>query len=73
MGEYEGWVGWADAGAWVIHVVLIVLAKLVINEIPGVSDSVKWTIVNLGYMAVRAKLTHAGIVHHVPFCARHTF
>lgn len=42
-----------DTGAWVIHVLLIVVAKLIINELPGVSDSIKWTIINVGYMAVR--------------------
>jgi hypothetical protein len=40
-------------GAWVIHIVLIVLAKMIVNEIPGISDAVKWTIVNVGYMIVR--------------------
>ncbi|WFC96920.1 hypothetical protein MBRA1_003586 [Malassezia brasiliensis] len=37
-------------GAWVIHVVLIVIAKLLVNELPGISNSVKWTMVNVGYM-----------------------
>lgn len=45
-------------GAWVIHVVLIVIAKLLVNELPGISNSVKWSMVNLGYMAVRACPTH---------------
>ncbi|WFD41458.1 hypothetical protein MPSI1_000085 [Malassezia psittaci] len=37
-------------GAWVIHVLLIAVAKLIINEVPGISDSVRWTLVNVGYM-----------------------
>lgn len=52
-------------GAWVIHVVLVVLAKLIINEIPGISDSIKWTIINLGYMMVR--YTHSRQVSYVIF------
>ena len=46
------------AGAWVIHVVLITLAKLIINEVPGISDAVKWSIVNLGYMLVSYCIFH---------------
>lgn len=49
----KGALSMLTAGAWVIHVVLVVLAKLIINEIPGISDSIKWTIINLGYMMVR--------------------
>lgn len=37
---------------------LIVLAKMVINEIPGISDSVRWTMINLGYMAVSFIMFH---------------
>lgn len=49
-------------GAWVIHVVLVVLAKLIINEIPGISDSIKWTMINLGYMVVRGDSLHTGFL-----------
>ncbi|WFD35935.1 hypothetical protein MCUN1_002806 [Malassezia cuniculi] len=45
-------------GAWVIHIVLIVLAKMIVNEIPGISDAIKWTIVNIGYMVVTYILFH---------------
>ena len=45
-------------GAWVIHIVLIVLAKMIVNEIPGVSNALKWTIVNVGYMLVTYILFH---------------
>ncbi|WFD19825.1 hypothetical protein MCAP1_002065 [Malassezia caprae] len=45
-------------GAWVIHVVLVVLAKLIINEIPGISNSIKWTIINVGYMIVSYVIFH---------------
>lgn len=48
-----------------IHVVLIVVAKIIINEVPGISDSVKWTLVNLGYMAVSFIMFHC--VQGTPF------
>ena len=48
-----GGVVQADAaGAWAIHIVLILLAKVLIDAIPGMTQDVSWTIVNLGYMAV---------------------
>lgn len=40
------------SGAWVIHPVLILGAKVLIDAIPGMTQDVSWTIVNLGYMAV---------------------
>ena len=42
----------SHAGAWLIHPVLILLAKVLIDAIPGMTQDVSWTIVNLGYMAV---------------------
>lgn len=49
---------WVNApGAWAIHPVLILLAKILIDAIPGMTQDVSWTIVNLGYMAVRLQLT----------------
>lgn len=40
------------AGAWVIHVVLIVLGKILLDVVPGMEQDVSWTFVNLGYIAV---------------------
>lgn len=40
------------AGAWVIHVVLILFAKILLDVIPGMPQDLSWTIVNLGYIAV---------------------
>jgi hypothetical protein len=48
-------------GAWVIHPVLILLAKVMVDAIPGMTQDVSWTIVNLGYMAVGQKLNQADI------------
>lgn len=39
-------------GAWVIHVVLIMLGKILVDVVPGMEQDTSWTIVNLGYMAV---------------------
>lgn len=61
----------AHTGAWVIHVVLIVIAKLLVNELPGISNSVKWSMVNLGYMAVRRHRLTPGVLHHVPLRPGH--
>ena len=43
----------ARAGAWLIHVVLIASAILLLETIPGMSQDLTWTIVNLGYLSVR--------------------
>lgn len=40
-------------GAWLIHVVLIVLAIVLLETIPGMSQDLTWSIVNLGYLFVR--------------------
>lgn len=70
-----------EAGAWAIHIVLILLAKVLIDAIPGMTQDVSWTIVNLGYMAVgcrgaarrgrrwTTRLT-TGVVPHVSSCHR---
>ena len=40
-------------GAWMIHVVLIATGKLTIDAIPGMTQNISWTAVNLSYLAVR--------------------
>jgi hypothetical protein len=40
-------------GAWMIHVVLIATGKVIIDAIPGVTQNISWTAVNLTYLAVR--------------------
>lgn len=44
------------AGAWLIHPVLVLVAKILIDAIPGMTQDVSWTIVNLTYMAVSPAL-----------------
>lgn len=39
-------------GAWLIHPVLICCGKLLIDAIPGMTQDVSWTIVNLSYITV---------------------
>jgi hypothetical protein len=42
------------SGAWLIHVVLITVGKIIIDNIPGISQQISWTLVNLLYLAVRS-------------------
>jgi hypothetical protein len=44
-------------GAWMIHVVLIATGKVIIDAIPGVTQNLSWTAVNLTYLAVRLHTT----------------
>lgn len=39
-------------GAWLIHVVLILLGKIIMDIIPGMTQQISWTMVNLCYLAV---------------------
>lgn len=64
---------WVDSpGAWVIHPVLILGAKLLVDAVPGMENSLSWTIVNLGYMIVSCPLHgprgEAGRVERCPEC-----
>ncbi|RSH88487.1 uncharacterized protein EHS24_001032 [Apiotrichum porosum] len=52
-------------GAWVIHPVLIMGAKLLIDSIPGMQADISWTIVNIGYMVLSFIMFHQ--VTGVPF------
>lgn len=40
-------------GAWLIHPVLILTAKVFIDALPSMTQPYSWTIVNLGYALVR--------------------
>ena len=42
----------ATTGAWVIHPVLIIAGKIVIDTIPGMTQELSWTLVNLIYLGV---------------------
>lgn len=57
------WVNYK--GAWVIHVVLIVIGKILLDVIPGMEQDTSWTIVNLSYMALSYLMFH--YVTGVPF------
>ena len=52
--------GVLKTGAWLIHPVLILFAKVLIDAIPGMKQDVSWTIVNLSYMAVSLGIGRAG-------------
>ena len=66
----------AFQGAWLIHVVLIICGKIIIDTVPGMAPQISWTLVNLLYLAVGFSL-HAlnkqcclwifsSFIHHVP-------
>ena len=39
-------------GAWLIHVVLVFTGKIIVDTIPGMTQQISWTLVNLIYLAV---------------------
>jgi len=51
-----------------IHVVLIATGKFTIDAIPGVTQNISWTAVNLSYLAVRPcpHYRNCGL-HNLPF------
>lgn len=57
---------WVNAkGAWLIHVVLIITGKIIIDTIPGMSHEISWTLVNLFYLALSYLMFHG--VTGIPF------
>jgi len=52
-------------GAWVIHFVLIALAKILFDIIPGVSQETSWILTNISYVAGSYLMFH--YVRGVPF------
>jgi hypothetical protein len=40
-------------GAWLIHLVLILGGKMVLDTVPGMSQQMSWTFLNLLYLSVR--------------------
>ena len=46
----------ATTGAWLIHPVLIIAGKVVVDTIPGMTQELSWTLVNLFYLGVRFTL-----------------
>ncbi|KAF8638541.1 hypothetical protein AX17_002084 [Amanita inopinata Kibby_2008] len=50
---------WVNAkGAWLIHVVLITGGKIIIDTMPGMTQQVSWTMVNLLYLALSYLMFH---------------
>jgi len=45
-------------GAWVVHIVLILTGKILVDVVPGITQDVSWTIVNLGYMTLTFLMFH---------------
>jgi len=51
-----------------IHVVLIAIGKVIIDVIPGVTQNISWTAVNLCYLAVRSLPYYPETPHPNPPC-----
>ncbi|KIJ69800.1 hypothetical protein HYDPIDRAFT_142411 [Hydnomerulius pinastri MD-312] len=50
---------WVNAkGAWLIHVVLVFMGKIIIDTIPGMTQQISWTLVNLIYLALSYLMFH---------------
>ncbi|KIJ20533.1 hypothetical protein PAXINDRAFT_96715 [Paxillus involutus ATCC 200175] len=50
---------WVNAkGAWLIHVVLVFFGKIIIDTIPGMTQQISWTLVNLIYLALSYLMFH---------------
>nr|ODN92369.1 hypothetical protein L204_05468 [Cryptococcus depauperatus CBS 7855] len=47
-----------SSGAWLIHPVLIFCGKLLVDAIPGMTQDVSWTIVNLSYITFSFIMFH---------------
>jgi hypothetical protein len=45
-------LGWLTSGAWIMHPILILLVKILVDALPSMTQDVSWTVVNLAYMAV---------------------
>ncbi|POW01683.1 hypothetical protein PSHT_12410 [Puccinia striiformis] len=50
------------SGAWVIHLVLIFAGKILVDIIPGITQDVSWTTVNIAYDVV-SDLHHVSLYH----------
>ncbi|CAO1620412.1 unnamed protein product [Sympodiomycopsis kandeliae] len=50
------WVNYK--GAWVIHIVLILFGKILIDVVPGMQQDLSWTLVNLGYDVISFIMFH---------------
>ncbi|KAF8326415.1 ORMDL family-domain-containing protein [Amanita rubescens] len=50
---------WVNAkGAWLMHIVLITGGKIIIDTLPGMTQQISWTLVNLIYLALSYLMFH---------------
>ncbi|KAM6496129.1 ORMDL family domain containing protein [Amanita muscaria] len=57
---------WVNAkGAWLMHLVLITGGKIIVDTLPGMTQQISWTLVNLIYLALSYLMFHW--VTGVPF------
>ncbi|KIY52308.1 Orm1 type endoplasmic reticulum protein [Fistulina hepatica ATCC 64428] len=59
-------VNWTNAkGAWLIHIVLIAIGKIAVDTVPGMTQQISWTLVNLIYLTLTYVMFHG--ITGVPF------
>ncbi|EIN10857.1 Orm1 type endoplasmic reticulum protein [Punctularia strigosozonata HHB-11173 SS5] len=53
-------VEWVDhkAGAWLIHPVLILTGKMLLDTLPGMTQQISWTLTNLLYLSLSYLMFH---------------
>ncbi|KAH8930422.1 Orm1 type endoplasmic reticulum protein [Atractiella rhizophila] len=57
MSNYNAdWVNYK--GAWILHLLLLALAKLILDSLPFLSQNLSWTILNIGYNLVTYIIFH---------------
>ncbi|KAM0749478.1 putative response to unfolded-protein [Meredithblackwellia eburnea MCA 4105] len=55
-------------GATLVHVLLLVLGKILFDILPGMSQDLSWTLLNLSYLAITYTVFHyvKGVPHDLP-------
>ena len=64
-GNKEGPDECLSTGAWLVHFVLIAVAKIIYDAMPGMTQETSWTMTNITYMAGSYLMFH--YVQGVPF------
>ncbi|GAA96464.1 uncharacterized protein L969DRAFT_103410 [Mixia osmundae IAM 14324] len=50
---------WVDAkGAWLIHIILIAVGKVLVDIVPGIAQDLSWTVVLQGYLLITFMMFH---------------
>lgn len=55
------------SGAWLIHVVLLLMGKILIDSVPGMNQDLSWTLTNILYASITYLMFHH--VQGIPFAS----